>query len=552
MYIFIRRYPWCIPAIILLTLLILGARAHALWGDEAETGIFGRNILSYGIPKGWDGVNLMGFDDGVTINSNLIENSNPWPQYYLTALSFKLLGISSFTARIPFVLFGVGSLIALWYLIRGLTEDRNFATLTAVKVSLNVALILYLYQARYFSLVFFFGLLFLWGALSLPAKRDARWVWLCVISGILGIYSQPITFAILMPAVVLGALWSAWRHDSGKKNFGSTFFRFVIIGVSVAAAYVPWVYLMHPFDGRGYVIMPPAGEMLPALWSIVSYFGARLNETNTLPILLLPVVIWYFAGRDTNAKRRSFMSSASVIVIAYIFIAVVLDLVIASDSPTTAIRYHVIIFPMLTAITVGALHSLWERHRWVGALLFLTYVTTSVLTVAAPSVRIADYLTEMLSPYTAPDEAVAAYLSAHAKPGDSAYVSLDRDHEPLVFLLNKQIRFVNRIPVDSGKFFPKNFGILPTYIYHYIGAPKWIILYGKLTDQTTFETFDNIPPPIGVDLKNLSSLYDETVLPVYFSDKTRPELNLHSFTRIVPKPDEQIFIYQRRQKQSSK
>jgi 4-amino-4-deoxy-L-arabinose transferase-like glycosyltransferase len=542
---FISRFPWLIPAFILTVLLMLGARAHPLWGDEAETGIYGRNILTYGIPKGWDGVNLMGFNDGVTINSDLVENSNPWPQYYLVALSFKLFGISSFTARIPFILFGVGSLIVLWYLVDDLVGNRSLATLTVVKSGFNIALILYLYQARYFSLVTFFGLLFIWGAFRI---RDggAKWFATCVVSGILGIYSQPMAFILLVPSLLFSLIWSVWRSPARKKNFWRISGRLCAAGIIVAAAYAPWVYWMKPLEGRGFFMVPPLQELPLALWNVASFLYQRINETNTLPVLLLPFVIWYFLHRDTNSKRRMLVAVLGIAVVVYFLIGVLLDVFTASDSPVTTIRYHVIVLPMLMVVAVGVIQWLREQKRWLGGIIYVVYLVSSFFTISIPRSLLVDYLGEVLHPYEAPDEAVAKYLAEHAKDGDTAYLSLDRDHEPLVFFLNKKIRFINRIPIGSNKFFPKNFKVLPPYIYQYIGAPKWVILYSTNTKTDTFETLDNIPPPIGVDLTKLSDMYDETILPVYFSDMTRPEINLHSFTAIPPAPNDRIFIYHRK------
>jgi len=538
---FSSRFPWLIPAVILTVLLVLGARAHPLWGDEAETGIYGRNILTYGIPKGWDGVNLMGFDEGATIYQSFIENSNPWTQYYLAALSFKLFGISSFTARLPFLLFGVGSLILLWYLVDSVAGDRSLATLTAIKFCVNVALILYLFQARYFSLVFFLGLLFIWSAFNVTTGKP-KWIILLIFSGILGTYSQPVSFAVLMPSVCIGILWSI-RTDPARRRFlWQVVKRFIGAGAIIAIAYLPWVVWMRPFDGRGYVAFPPIYEIPDALKDIFVYFWNRINETNTLPVLLYPFVVWYFLRPDAKKKRRMLISTLGVGIFVCLILSTILDLVIISDSATTAIRYHVILFPMLTIVAVGVIQWVWEQKKWLGGTLYIVYIATTLLTVTVPSVRMNDYLGEVLHPYTAPDEAVAAYLAAHAKDRDTAYINLDRDHEPLVFLLNKKIRFVNRLPLDSAKFFPASYGKLPRYIYHYVGAPTWIILYSKRMDPGSFETFDILSPPIGVDMTKLSDLYDETILPIYFSDMTRPELNLHSFTAITPAPNDRIFI----------
>ena len=108
-----RKIPWIGPTVLFAVLVILAANMHPLWGDEAETALFARNILRYGIPLGWDGTNIMGINNGVVLDSNLINHTSPWAQYYLVALSFKLFGESSITARLPFILSAILSIPVL-------------------------------------------------------------------------------------------------------------------------------------------------------------------------------------------------------------------------------------------------------------------------------------------------------------------------------------------------------------------------------------------------------------------------------------------------------
>ncbi|KKU75713.1 MAG: hypothetical protein UY01_C0006G0042 [Candidatus Nomurabacteria bacterium GW2011_GWB1_47_6] len=82
------------PQKIFSLLLFLGATMHPLWGDEAETALFARNILRYGVPKGWDGVNIMGINNAAVLDKHLLNHSSPWGQYYLVAASFALFGES--------------------------------------------------------------------------------------------------------------------------------------------------------------------------------------------------------------------------------------------------------------------------------------------------------------------------------------------------------------------------------------------------------------------------------------------------------------------------
>jgi hypothetical protein len=83
----------------------------------------------------------------------------------------------------------------------------------------------------------------------------------------------------------------------------------------------------------------------------------------------------------------------------------------------------------------------------------------------------------------------------------------------------------------------------------YLDEPTWVILFGKYRIQENDQSFATLglrdPEALPIDLQ---ADYTETVLPVYFSDLSRPELSMHSFTEIKPKYDEQIFIYHKKQR----
>ena len=58
------------------------------------------------------------------------------PTTLLVAASFKLLGISELTGRLPFLVIGVFSIVATYYLVKN-TFDRNTALLTVFLLSVS-------------------------------------------------------------------------------------------------------------------------------------------------------------------------------------------------------------------------------------------------------------------------------------------------------------------------------------------------------------------------------------------------------------------------------
>ena len=89
-----------------------------LFRDEATTANWGRLMAENGTWLPWttDGDQLVvQAADGHDVNSKMLPAMHSYLQFYVAAASFKLLGTSTFAARLPFVLCGAA---ALWLLYR--------------------------------------------------------------------------------------------------------------------------------------------------------------------------------------------------------------------------------------------------------------------------------------------------------------------------------------------------------------------------------------------------------------------------------------------------
>lgn len=201
------------------------------------------------------------------------------------------------------------------------------------------------------------------------------------------------------------------------------------------------------------------------------------------------------------------------------------------------------VFPFLAFTSAMILTFLWRKNKWLGLGVLAIYLLTNLFTLLPFRSFPMQFLGEVMHPYKTPDKVVADYLQANAKDGDTAFVTLDRDHEALIFHLHDKIRFVNRVSRDNPLLFPENYGVLPEYIYNFQEPPDWVIVYGKLGYDGSFLTSDYRQVPIWLDLQHG---YTETVLPVYFADMSRPEIGWRSFTEVKPRPEEQVFIFHKR------
>ncbi len=123
-----------------------------LWEDEAETALLAKSILRVGVPIAWDGRDLISQECGTDYDANYLWRQTPWLPIYLTALSFKLFGVGTVSARLPAAVIGVLSVLSLYVLACSLFADRTLAVLATTLLVLSVPFLLHVRQARYYAL----------------------------------------------------------------------------------------------------------------------------------------------------------------------------------------------------------------------------------------------------------------------------------------------------------------------------------------------------------------------------------------------------------------
>ena len=532
----LKQRLWVIPTLVFTILVILGANMHPLWGDEAETALFARNILKYGLPKGWDGVNIMGINNAVVLNKDLVNYTSPWLQYYTAAASFLLFPQTSFAARLPFIIFSVLSMPLLYFLTLKLTKDKLSSFITVLIAGLSVPFILFSYQARYYALTSFAGLAL---AISIFKLTEKNWRWkvVFVLSGVFFFYANYVVFAAFYLSLSVSYLIYLLLS---KKSLKSYLFNLFVASIFIAVCTLPWFLKMKPFEGRGEIVRAEVNI------SYIKDFAALLkesyrpfNQNNALPILLIPLLFGFIFYLVRAKKNVAFILFPSLLTLFYLFLMTLATAVAMTDTAFIHVRYTMSIFPFMSIISGVIAARIIRWNKAVGGLFLVLFIATNLLTLQKPRSFLTEFLKEAANPYPSPDKVVADYLAKNAKEGDTAFVSLDRNHEPLIFYLGDKIRFVNRVSRTNRRLFPWNRSVLPRYIYDFRENPDWIILYSKRGNYGTFLTFDYRFLSPGINMMD----YKEVVLPIFFSDMSRPEIEYRSFKEINPGYNDQVFIY---------
>jgi len=143
----------------LIAILALGAFLflfhldhRPFWQDEAETACLAKSVLKYGVPRAYDGVNIISQEQGREYDQNYLWRWSPWLQIYITAAAFKIGGLTTYAGRFPFAVLGIVCILLVYQLVDRKFGNRTWACLAALLLATSVVFLLYARQCRYYSL----------------------------------------------------------------------------------------------------------------------------------------------------------------------------------------------------------------------------------------------------------------------------------------------------------------------------------------------------------------------------------------------------------------
>lgn len=129
---------------------------HYLWQDEAQTALISKTVVSDGVPRGYDGRNFFSQEKGAEYGDNFVWKWHTWLPFYILAGFFKIFGTKTFVARLPFALFGIGTVFLAYFFSKALWQDKKTAAVTALLLLVSVPFLLLSRQCRYYSMSAFF------------------------------------------------------------------------------------------------------------------------------------------------------------------------------------------------------------------------------------------------------------------------------------------------------------------------------------------------------------------------------------------------------------
>jgi hypothetical protein len=506
-----RLYKYILPLIIIIFIYLAfqGLDNNYFWSDEAEVAIFSKNLLDFGQLTAWDGRNLFAQRNGAHINNNFINSWSPPLQFYITALSFYLFGISTWTARFPFVLLGCFSLPILLLILNELKIDKSNILLAISIYALSVPLLLYIRQCRYYALIIFFSLCLYYFYLKFLHTQKKVFLVGMGMSAVLLFYSHYLAAVTFCIALIGNYLIYHFRQKDIRY--------FAIVFIAVVFLTLPYIIRFNPFAKISEVTLYSSGNWFINKIILLFRYFRELNNLDWFPWVIAIGLIYY---SFISKRKHQLVKLAKEWLLLALFVTV--STVILSPQSVVItkradMRYIVTLLPFLASLIALFLCFISHKNKVLFIILFSVIIFSNILSLT-PFRRklqfdLVDYITEVHNDYVTSFEAVDSFLEFFAHQDDLVYVYPPRMNEPILFYKGDKIRLCGLL--NSKTSLPKDkIRKLNPHLFIEECIPDWIIVFGR---------YQSLPEDLFKRLLQQEIKYELfDVLKVFWQDFTRP------------------------------
>ena len=384
-----------------------------LWQDEAETAVLAKNILRFGYPRAYDGVNRL--NPSLPVAAGYAWTYHPWASMYLVALSFVLFGISTVSARLPGAVMGLLSIALAYRLVRRLFGEKNLARWTAFLLTTSVPFLLMMRQCRYYAPSVLFSLWTVWAYLRF--RRGRPWAALeWTASLFLLFHVNHGVFVPVLMGLVLHLLIDRPLSRSQLQHSG-WLLATVVLGI------LPFAFYLKTGQHHG-------AFSFEQLRHHAEFYFRQINR------FLFPITGWaivWLIGRPSWQGIRKWSLPLCLIGAGLLFLI---------PGPSQRhFRYLVFLIPWFLAIQAAWFERLAQK-RWAVAIALLGLFVFTDAVYSLPSRFTSEprplrslpweYLGELTHPYRGPMDGVVELLRREARPGQTIKIPYE-DHTLLFY-----------------------------------------------------------------------------------------------------------------------
>ncbi|UCE07222.1 MAG: glycosyltransferase family 39 protein, partial [bacterium] len=366
--------PYLLLIVVLYFAFFWRLNGALLWRDEATTACWARVVAKSNslIPKVVDGEQLIvQGSKGHDFNENFSPSMQGWLQFYIGALVFKILGVNTFTARLPFVLLGIIGIFLFYLIFKLLFDSKRLAFIATFLCSLSLPYLHYARQSRYYALVLLISLALIYEMskyLKDPEKYHSYSFFIRVgIYGILLFFSNYFTFGIFWVGLLLAI------PIVREKRFTLGLLSTTIV---ISALIVPVMIIVHSsFISRSEIAN---FTYLSDYWDWLLLSFRRVNYLLPLiPLFLIGIFVLWRYPQHTGSHRKLIVWLWSVL-ISTLVVSVILN------KSNAFLRYYLHVIP-IAMILIGV-YTYWAKAIFgktvaliLFAILFIYHSWTPIL-----------------------------------------------------------------------------------------------------------------------------------------------------------------------------
>ena len=476
--------------------------------------MFGKNILKFGLPYGFDGRNAF------YVDRTELPLREPWLILYLSALSIHWFGFDETGARMLFAVIGFLAIVMQYVFVRNYFHNDRLALINLVLIVTSISVILFLRQVRYYSTVMFLTPLI--GYAYLKYKGRAWEILMVALLFLLFFFTN---YLVAIPVLTAMAI-SFFVFDDRQK------------AVSFFLKPLPLVLLViFPF---GLWLCKPGWSDHPGVFRnihpldfgrIIYLYWKDYNATQLLPVIMIPIllILWWKEWKSNDHDYRVRIRKEVSILIVIVMFTLILSILSPqySRAQHSDIRHATAIFFFLLLIQTFVLERVVVWHRWTSYLLIVVLIFTNVVTFMPFRSYLSEYVAENAKPFDNSVKKAVLFLEKRIHQDDMILVNPNHMLGTMQYYLGEKLLFCDvvdgnnpSVQVHGRKY--------PSYIYSSDVIPAWVVLFGWETDQE--HTKRHLE-------KLLLKDYRAYRLPVFGPDVSRPELFWRSFSPVTGYPD---------------
>jgi len=501
-----------------------------LWDDEAHAALFGKNFAQIHAWTGWDGRNWIPDREGM-FNYKDDNTVKLWQlDFLLTAVSFKIFGISTWAARLPFALCGFLCLASLYYFLRiSIKKEDNYILWVLVTGALSTSYLLSCRTCRYYAVasLSIITCLFLWEMM----KRSSGWIYPLLMSLSLAIlcYSSILIASAFAPAFFLTMIICERKSLKTERII-----KLAAIGLLVIVLVIPYI---HTSVLPSLSAMSTSGYSESSLSSATERFWNHirllvwnvegLDLINAIPMGVAILGISAILIRMTRATYKDEATNLfirmSVLLALYITLLSFLSPQPVKITSIADVRYLFPVFPIIFCVVGYVFSSLWFYTKSVTVLLFIAYCCLNIYSptfyFSQPRMLLPACVSDIFDPPQTSVGVASEFLLKEAGTNDTVWWTPHFMGKPLQYLIGDGL-LLSGVATSTMPGVTRLENMRRDLIMEN-ASPDWVVAFGLQPDLPSALKYFSDSKRVSYSLAK--------ALNVYWGQAQRPELPWHRF-----------------------